>query len=151
MSIRRVDFLDRVLHNMRESVRWLRARDVGRGLRQRRLQRLRSWRSASHVSSYCYIYFLILLFMCPHTTIYVSSYFYVWSLQLLASVWLIWLFAFRCASSYHPYTCLLLLNMPTDEKYGYYKICLDMHTCIHSDGRAHTAMCVCVCVLVCPL
>ena len=31
--------------------------------------------------------------------------------------------------------------MPTAEKYGYY---YDMHTCIHSDGRAHTAMCVCV-------
>ena len=70
--------LDRVLHNMRESVRsLLRARDVGRGLRQRRLQRLRSWRSASHVSSYYYICALILL--------HVSSYYYICVVILLST------------------------------------------------------------------
>jgi hypothetical protein len=30
-----------------------------------------------NVSSYCYICVLILLYMCPHTTIYVSSYYFI--------------------------------------------------------------------------
>jgi hypothetical protein len=36
-----------------------------------------------YVSSYCYICVLILLYMCPHTAIYVSSYFYICVLILL--------------------------------------------------------------------
>jgi hypothetical protein len=36
-----------------------------------------------HVSSYYYICVLILLYMCPHTTIYVSSYYYICVLILL--------------------------------------------------------------------
>jgi hypothetical protein len=40
-------------------------------------------RTAMYVSSYCYICVLILLYMCPHTAIYVSSYCYICVLILL--------------------------------------------------------------------
>ncbi len=41
---------------------------------QQTLLKIQHWRGAIHVSSYCYMCVLTLLYMCPHTAIHVSSY-----------------------------------------------------------------------------
>jgi len=61
--------------------------------------------TTAYVSSYCYKCVLILLYMCPHTTIYVSSYYYICVLILLrillhATVCVRVLLCKRCYASY---------------------------------------------------
>jgi hypothetical protein len=84
-----------------------------------------------HTAIYCYICVLILLFMCPHTTIYVSSYCYVFVLILLY----VSSYCYMCPhSTMCPHTtvltplCVLILQCVS----SYYYVLILQHMCPHS-------------------
>jgi hypothetical protein len=66
-----------------------------------------------HVSSYYYIFVLILLHMCPHTTTYVSSYYYI--CVLMSHIW-------ACCQSWNLQALLLEVRHTT--YYIYYRYAL---------------------------
>ena len=87
------------------------------------------------VSSHDYICALILLYMCPHTAIYVSSYCYICVLALL----------YVCPhSSIYASSCYGGILLPMDMIPFYFDIFLVVHVC------PRTTICVLILLYICP-
>jgi hypothetical protein len=94
-------------------------------------------RTTTYVSPYCYTSVLFLLWMCPHTAIYVSSCYYYICVLILTTIWLgERLLILLYVSSYY-YICVLIL----------------LYMCPHIILLymcPHTAICVLILLYMCP-
>jgi hypothetical protein len=99
--------------------------------------------TAIYVSSYYYICVLILLYMCPHTAIYMSSYCYICVLILL------YMWAYPVYGVYGPHAVLILVLMLSsyccphavlillDRIYGPHAVLILLYMCVSHTSHTY--------------